>query len=105
MARFTRELRARPHGDGVDAARATAAAAAVVAHTVCPSSPRWLGAPFAHRSATQWCPPCKQFTPVLSAWNTRNAAGKKLQLVFVSSDRSAPQFAAYLKEMSWGLGA
>jgi len=54
--------------------------------------------------SAHWCPPCKGFTPKLGAtYEKVKAAGKKLSVVFVSSDRDAKQFQEYFGEMpaSW----
>lgn len=52
--------------------------------------------------SAHWCPPCKGFTPVLAEWYKRlQAAGRKLEIVFVSSDNSAAEFAEYAREMPW----
>lgn len=59
---------------------------------------------FALYFSAHWCPPCRQFTPVLSKWFT-NFTEKhpemKFVVVFVSSDRSQKDFDAYRSEMSF----
>ena len=46
------------------------------------------------------CPPCKGFTPKLSAtYEKLKAAGKKLSVVFCSSDRDQKQFQEYFGSM------
>jgi len=55
--------------------------------------------------SAHWCPPCKGFTPKLAAtYEKVVAAGKKLAVVFISSDKSAAEFQEYLGSMpaSWG---
>jgi len=55
--------------------------------------------------SAHWCPPCKGFTPQLAAtYEKVVAAGKKMAVVFVSSDKSAAEFQEYLGSMpdSWG---
>lgn len=49
------------------------------------------------------CPPCKAFTPMLSAWFSKEGAAKNTQVVFASSDKDQSSFSHYLKEMSWDL--
>lgn len=52
--------------------------------------------------SAHWCPPCKKFTPVLSKRvDELKAAGKRFECVFVSSDNSEAEFAAYHGEMSF----
>ena len=55
----------------------------------------------------QWCPPCRGFTPVLSAWyqemqaKITASAGSlpSLEIVFVSWDNNETEFSGYLKTM------
>lgn len=59
---------------------------------------------FALYFSAHWCPPCRQFTPVLSKWYTNfteKHPEKKFVVVFVSSDRSLKDFDAYRSEMSF----
>lgn len=52
--------------------------------------------------SAHWCPPCKGFTPILaSTYNTLKSAGKKFEVVFVSSDSSKEEFDHYFGEMPW----
>ncbi|MBN4074027.1 redoxin family protein [bacterium AH-315-E10] len=54
--------------------------------------------------SAHWCPPCRQFTPVLVKFhNEMTAAGKKFEIVFVSSDRSEKAMYKYMEEtkMPW----
>ncbi|XP_011410186.1 PREDICTED: nucleoredoxin-like [Amphimedon queenslandica] len=51
-----------------------------------------------------WCPPCKQFTPLLSEWYEKFKAGPngdKLEIVFVSSDKNEMDFVKYFLTMPW----
>merc|ERR1711978_503011 len=43
-----------------------------------------------------WCPPCRQFTPMLSDFY--GEVSDELEIVFVSSDRSADDMVSYMKE-------
>lgn len=51
--------------------------------------------------SAHWCPPCRQFTPMLIKF--RNAHAAQFEVVFVSSDRSADDQQKYMKEagMPW----
>merc|ERR1712080_427756 len=45
-----------------------------------------------------WCPPCRQFTPVLKEFHAKAAIDGKFEVVFVSSDRSMEDMFNYMKE-------
>lgn len=52
--------------------------------------------------SAHWCPPCKSFTPKLAMfYNQVNASEKKLEIVFVSLDRSESDFTSYYNDMPW----
>ncbi len=54
--------------------------------------------------SASWCGPCRAFTPDLVRWYKRNKSkNPQFELIFVSSDRSAEDMAAYMKEdgMDW----
>jgi nucleoredoxin len=52
--------------------------------------------------SAHWCPPCKAFTPLLvETYKKLKAAGKELEVVFVSSDRDMGQFQEYFATMPW----
>lgn len=52
--------------------------------------------------SAHWCPPCKQFTPLLAQFYEQALrAGKSIAVVFVSSDRAANEFQGYLASMPW----
>ena len=53
--------------------------------------------------SASWCPPCRQFTPVLGAFYTSAAARLKASFVLVSNDRDEASFQAYFKHMPWDL--
>ena len=44
--------------------------------------------------SAHWCPPCKQFTPMLKQFIDKMAAGS-INVVFVSSDKSDAQAVSY----------
>ena len=51
--------------------------------------------------SAHWCPPCRQFTPVLkTAFEEykRNSSSNKVSVVFVSGDRSQSDMLAYMRE-------
>ena len=54
--------------------------------------------------SASWCGPCRAFTPDLVKWYKKNKAkNPHFELIFVSSDRSAKDMAAYMKDddMEW----
>merc|ERR1711920_1103100 len=52
--------------------------------------------------SAHWCPPCRGFTPVLAeTYKALVDAGKKFEIVFVSSDRDDDSFQDYYKSMPW----
>ncbi|XP_064595135.1 tryparedoxin-like [Liolophura sinensis] len=54
--------------------------------------------------SAHWCPPCRQFTPVLAKFYNELKAtdkGKSMEIIFVTCDRDADKFQAYFKEMPW----
>ncbi|GAB1604581.1 nucleoredoxin-like [Argonauta hians] len=52
--------------------------------------------------SAHWCPPCKHFTPVLSAmYDKLKSEGQNFEVVFVSSDRSNVSFEQYFRTMPW----
>jgi len=49
--------------------------------------------------SAHWCPPCRTFTPVLKDfYEALVEQGCELEMVFVSSDRSQADMAAYMTE-------
>ena len=52
--------------------------------------------------SAHWCPPCRQFTPVLADWYEEvNESGKQVEIVFVSLDQSQEQYQDYFNSMPW----
>ena len=52
--------------------------------------------------SAHWCPPCRNFTPVLAEWyKEQNASGKQIEIVFVTCDRDDAGFKSYFAEMPW----
>lgn len=49
--------------------------------------------------SAHWCPPCRLFTPVLAEfYSDLVGAGEGVEVVFVSSDKSAEEMMGYMKE-------
>lgn len=51
--------------------------------------------------SAHWCPPCRDFTPKLAEWYTKDLKAKGLEIVFVSADREESDFKDYFGEMPW----
>jgi len=52
--------------------------------------------------SAHWCPPCRDFTPILSKAYTKLKTGRDdFELVFISSDKDEESFKEYFKEMSF----
>lgn len=51
--------------------------------------------------SASWCPPCQAFSPVLIDFYKRYASQFKLEVVYVSSDRSLNEFNDYYGKMPW----
>merc|ERR1711977_32004 len=52
--------------------------------------------------SAHWCPPCRGFTPVLIEWyKEAMAAGKNVEIVFVSSDKDEGAWKSYWDSMPW----
>lgn len=51
--------------------------------------------------SAHWCPPCRQFTPMLSEKYRTSYRGKQMEIVFVSSDRDETSFREYHMSMPW----
>jgi thiol-disulfide isomerase/thioredoxin len=48
-----------------------------------------------------WCPPCQAFTPRLVEFYTKYAKEGKLEIIFISSDRTVESFQSYYSKMPW----
>ncbi|KAH7720605.1 thioredoxin [Aphelenchoides avenae] len=48
--------------------------------------------------SAHWCPPCRQFTPILKDFYSELADSEDFEIVFVSFDRSDADLQSYLKE-------
>lgn len=52
--------------------------------------------------SAHWCPPCRGFTPKFAkTYKELKDAGKKFEVVFLSSDKNQSEFDSYFKEMPW----
>lgn len=49
--------------------------------------------------SAHWCPPCKQFTPILSAFYSGACPANDMEIIFVSSDRDQTSFEHYYETM------
>ena len=52
--------------------------------------------------SAHWCPPCRQFTPMLKSafeeYKSSNPSSNKLSVVFISGDRSQDEMFSYMRE-------
>jgi len=51
--------------------------------------------------SASWCPPCRQFTPVLIDFYNKVASKHNVQVIFVSSDQDDTSFSNYYAKMPW----
>jgi len=53
--------------------------------------------------SAHWCPPCRQFTPVLAKFydDLKAVDPDALEIIFVSSDQDDESFAEYYGEQPW----
>jgi len=55
--------------------------------------------------SAHWCPPCQCFTPnLIECYEKIRKAGKKFEVVFVSSDSSKAEFESYYESMRTSVG-
>jgi len=49
--------------------------------------------------SAHWCPPCRLFTPVLAEfYSDLSGAAEPIEIVFVSSDKTAEELLVYMRE-------
>ena len=49
--------------------------------------------------SAHWCPPCRQFTPILKdAYEEMGKESQDIEIIFVSSDRTADDMKNYMKD-------
>jgi nucleoredoxin len=52
--------------------------------------------------SAHWCPPCRQFTPILiKSYESAKALNLPFELIFVSSDHDEEGFDEYTADMPW----
>jgi thiol-disulfide isomerase/thioredoxin len=51
--------------------------------------------------SAHWCPPCRQFTPMLVQAYNQHLKKKGVEVIFVSSDRDESSFKDYFGQMPW----
>lgn len=51
--------------------------------------------------SASWCPPCKAFSPVLKKFYESCSKKAKLEIIYVSSDKTIDSFEEYYKLMPW----
>jgi len=52
--------------------------------------------------SAHWCPPCRNFTPMLSEFYKKvKGMGVDFEIIFVSSDRKENDYNSYYNEMPW----
>lgn len=52
---------------------------------------------FAIYFSAHWCPPCREFTPILAdVYKQLQESGKKFEVIFVSSDNSSDEMIEYM---------
>mmetsp|Transcript_19866 Transcript_19866/g.28255 ORF Transcript_19866/g.28255 Transcript_19866/m.28255 type:complete len:103 (+) Transcript_19866:105-413(+) len=51
--------------------------------------------------SASWCPPCRQFTPILIEFYNKVCTKNKVQVIFASSDRDNASFSNYYAKMPW----
>ena len=53
--------------------------------------------------SAHWCPPCKQFTPLLAEMyqDAKRIGEHELEVIFCSSDHDSASFRSYFQSMPW----
>jgi nucleoredoxin len=51
--------------------------------------------------SASWCPPCRQFSPILKDFYKSCAEKGKIEIVYVSSDKNIQEFEEYFGSMPW----
>ncbi|WDE99287.1 thioredoxin-like domain-containing protein [Lentisphaera profundi] len=51
--------------------------------------------------SASWCPPCRQFTPVLNKYYLENRVKKNFDVLLVGADRSEKAMLSYMSHMSF----
>lgn len=51
--------------------------------------------------SASWCPPCKAFSPILAQFYNAIAKDGKIEIVYISSDKTTDDFDKYFATMPW----
>jgi len=51
--------------------------------------------------SAHWCPPCRNFTPVLADFYKKNKENKNFEIIFSSRDKDEKSYKEYYSEMPW----
>jgi nucleoredoxin len=51
--------------------------------------------------SASWCPPCRQFSPILDDFITSNSTRLKTTCVFISGDKTEEEFTKYFSSHKW----
>ncbi|MDD7986457.1 thioredoxin-like domain-containing protein [Lentisphaera marina] len=51
--------------------------------------------------SASWCPPCRQFTPILNKYYLENRKKQNFDVLLVCADRSEQAMLSYMKKMSF----
>jgi nucleoredoxin len=54
-----------------------------------------------HPTTASWCPPCKAFSPLLIQFYNKCAKEGKVEIIYVSSDKTIESFDEYYGNMPW----
>jgi len=116
VANFADQANANPDSDSSDAATASSGPSvftdvlegklvAVDGKRISKFEPEGEPEMYAFYFSAHWCPPCRAFTPKLVEFynDHEEFAGRKFELIFVSSDRDEDAFDDYMTgdEMPW----
>jgi nucleoredoxin len=53
-------------------------------------------------ASASWCPPCRQFFPnLVSFYNTANHSSKRIEIIWLSLDRTPDDFNSIKKNIPW----
>ncbi|CAG9577852.1 tryparedoxin [Leishmania major strain Friedlin] len=63
--------------------------------------PTLAGKTFFFYFSASWCPPCRGFTPQLVEFYKKHAKSKNFEVMLISWDEEADDFAEYYKKMPW----
>ena len=52
-------------------------------------------------ASAHWCPPCRQYSPMLANWYRSLGTNKSVEVVFLSCDHDEDGFQSYYRDMPW----